>query len=279
MRKKNTLLKQQITLLFFGLSTYFIISCNSNEEARAKDNITPPENTISQINLNPLRIFPHDTSFFTEGLVFYADHLYESTGLEGQSNIAKISINDGKIIEKYKILDDKIFAEGLTLFGNKLYQLTWKNNIVFQYNLSNIHKVVKIFKWENEGWGLTNDNESLIMSNGSDTLFFINPATFVIKKTITVKNNNVSYTNINELEFINGYVYANIWYEDKIIKINPVSGLVEGEINCYGLVEKLAPHFKRTSENVLNGIAWDSKKNHIFLTGKNWPIIIEANLF
>jgi glutaminyl-peptide cyclotransferase len=216
------------------------------------------------------KTYPHDTSAFTEGLVFSNGSLYESTGEYGESSLRRVDLDTGKVLQQYN-LSAEYFGEGVTTVDGSLVQLTWANNVGFVYD-ANSFAVERNFSYSTQGWGLTYDGTSLIMSDGDSTLIFLNPQTFKVTRQVNVKDGNQSVTNINELEYINGDVYANIWMTNKIAIINPQTGQVKGWINLAGI-------YQPTSyDSVLNGIAYDQQTNRLFVTGKNWPNLYEITI-
>ena len=203
------------------------------------------------------------------------DFLYEGTGQEGKSGIYKEMLTTGKIIQEHK-LEDQYFGEGITILNGKLYQLTYKTRIGFIYDL-NSFDLLKSWTYKSlEGWGLTNDGKNLIMSDGTEFLTFIDPQTFNIVKTLQVSNDQRVINNLNELELINGEIWANIWLTNEIVRIDSKTGKVTGEINLTGLLGSFAR--PNSDEDVLNGIAFDPVKEKIYVTGKLWPKLFEIQL-
>jgi glutaminyl-peptide cyclotransferase len=214
--------------------------------------------------------YPHDQHAFTQGLVYVNGHLYESTGIEGQSSLREEDLETGRIL-RMQIVPDKYFAEGLTEWKSTLIQLTWQSHIAFVYDRDTFH-LVRTFSYTGEGWGLTHDTKSLILSDGTATLRFFDPKTFTETRRITVKDGATPVTNLNELEYIHGEIYANIWYANRIARISPATGRVLGWIDLKGLM----PRDQLASDGaVLNGIAYDSAHDRLFVTGKLWPKIFE----
>lgn len=217
--------------------------------------------------------YPHDPSAFTEGLVYENGYLYESTGLNGYSSLRKTDLNTG-VIEAQVHLSDDYFGEGLALVDSMLYQLSWQTNIGWVYDKDTFQQI-NTFSYSTEGWGLTYDGQFLIMSDGSSNLYFINPEDFQTVKTIHVQDTTTPINKLNELEYINGLIYANIWQSNNIAQIDPLTGNVVAWINLQGLL----PDTERTSQtDVLNGIAYDPTRNRLFVTGKNWPWVYEITL-
>jgi glutaminyl-peptide cyclotransferase len=216
--------------------------------------------------------FPHDSNAFTQGLIFHGGYLYESAGRYDQSTLRKVDLETGHV-EQLRPVDGRYFAEGLTLFGDKLYQLTWKENTVFVYRLEDFRPVGS-FTYTGEGWGLTEDGKRLIMSDGSATLRFLDPDDFHELGSVTVTDGATPIEELNELEYIDGEVWANIWYDDRVVRIDPGDGHVKGWID----LSKLYPQAERSSDAVVNGIAYDAKSDRIFVTGKLWPTMFEIDL-
>jgi glutamine cyclotransferase len=219
--------------------------------------------------------YPHDPDAFTQGLIYHDGVLYESTGLWGRSSLRKVALETGKVLQTSQ-LDDKYFGEGITLWQDQLVQLTWKTNRGFVYNLQTFEKL-KDFTYATEGWGITHDEDKLIMSDGSDTLYFLNPQTFERIGVLPVRDqNNKPVANLNELEYINGEIFANIWYTNKLARISPKTGQVLGWIDLTGL--NPVSFSGDNSQAVLNGIAYDEKGKRLFVTGKLWPKLFEIEL-
>ncbi len=214
---------------------------------------------------------PHDPTAFTQGLTFHNDNLYEGTGGFGKSEIRKTDLKSGGI-KKSRSLPKHYFGEGITVFDGKIIQLTWRSHTGFVRDLKTL-AVLKSFTYPTEGWGLTHDDNRLIMSDGTSTLYFLNPTTFEVTGQLKVHDNRGSVSAINELEYVNGEILANVWKTDSIIKINPETGNVIARINMEGLLPK---NSVSDSDAVLNGIAYDPKSNRLFVTGKLWPKLFEV---
>lgn len=220
-----------------------------------------------------VHIYPHDPRAFTQGLVFVDGHLYESTGINGQSTLRMVDIETGRILQNQPV-DAKYFAEGLTDWGSTLVQLTWQSHLALVYDRFTF-RLVRTFSYHGEGWGLTQDQRSLILSDGTPTLRCFDPHTFKEVRRLTVKDRGKPVTDINELEYIDGQIYANIWHSDRIARISPRTGRVLGWIDLKGLL----PVSERTGqEAVLNGIAWDAALRRLFVTGKLWPKLFEIEV-
>lgn len=217
--------------------------------------------------------YPHDPKAFTQGLIYLNGYLYESTGLEGQSTLRKVDLQTGKVSQRYDLAPD-IFGEGLTNWKNTLVQLTWKKQTGFVYDRATFH-LLRTFHYTGEGWGLTQDGTNIIMSDGSSSLRFWNPQNFKEVKRIAVTDGGVEVHDLNELEYIHGQIYANVWQTDLIAIISPQSGHVTAWIDLTGLRPAST---KADSNAVLNGIAFDAAHNRLFVTGKLWPKIFEIKL-
>ena len=217
--------------------------------------------------------YPHDRDAFTQGLVYIDGHLYESTGINGKSSLREEDLATGGI-SRFHDVPHQYFAEGLTDWGNTLVQLTWETHIGFVYDRATFH-LLKTFQYPGEGWGLTHDAKSLILSDGTANLKFLDPLTFKVTRTVAVRDKGKPVTQLNELEWIHGEIWANIWHSDRIARISPATGNVLGWIDMTGL---LSGSEKSSPEAVLNGIAYDAAHDRIFVTGKLWPKIFEIKV-
>ncbi len=223
-----------------------------------------------------VKSYPHGVDHFTEGIEIRNGFLYEGTGQEGSSAIYKTDLTNWKIVKEFK-LDEQYFGEGITILKGKLYQLTYKTQIGFVRDV-NTFELLKSWYFKNsQGWGLTNDGNFLIMSDGTEFIYYIDPETFKEIKKIQICNNESIVTNINELEYINGEIWANIWTTDKIIKIDPLTGKILAEIDLSGLLSSNLIN-QKVPVDVLNGIAYDHDKKKLYVTGKLWPKIFEIEL-
>ena len=250
-----------------ALTGVFFIYHYSNLEPSANSNVIPVY-TYKVVNT-----YPHDRSAFTEGLVFEDGVLYEGTGLRGYSNLRRVKLETGEILQICE-LPPQFFGEGVTVYGNKIIQLTWQSHIGFIYDKCSF-KLLQEFNYPDEGWGIAHDGKHLIMSDGTATLHFLDPETFEEISQIEVSANNTPVTRINELEYIQGEIYANIWQTERIARIDPLTGQVIGWIDLKGI---LSPEDDSETVDVLNGIAYDLKNSRLFVTGKFWPKLFEIEL-
>ncbi|HUB30726.1 MAG TPA: glutaminyl-peptide cyclotransferase [Terracidiphilus sp.] len=220
-----------------------------------------------------IHAFPHDRDAFTQGLIFVDGHLYESTGIKGQSSLREEDLESGRILQFHEV-PGSYFAEGLTDWGSTLVQLTWQSHVALVYDRATF-RFLRSFHFDGEGWGLTHDRQNLILSDGTATLRFFDPATFKETRSISVKDHGRPVTQLNELEFIHGQIYANIWHSDRIARIAPATGSVLGWIDLAGLLPASA---RSNHEAVLNGIAYDAARDRLLVTGKLWPKIFEIQV-
>jgi len=215
--------------------------------------------------------YPHDPEAFTQGLIFANGFLYESTGLNGRSSLRQVELETGRVLKKYD-LPARYFGEGLTLWNGSLVQITWHSGKGFIYNLESFAPEGE-FSYAGEGWGLTHDGTSLIMSNGTEELIFLDPATMAPEHSLRVRDGSMAVQRLNELEYIKGEIFANIWQEDFIAIISPKTGEVAGWLDMSALRDQVPP-----SAEALNGIAFDPGKGRIFVTGKLWPFVFEIEV-
>ena len=229
--------------------------------------IEPPKNFTYEI----MQTYPHDSSAFTQGLVFEEGFLYESTGLIGSSSLRQVELETGRVLQ-LKRVSDAYFAEGIAIVGDRIIQLTWLSRIGFVYD-KNSFDLLQNFSYSTEGWGITYDGTRLIMSDGTANLYFLDPLSFEVVGQIVVRDED-PVDNLNELEYIEGKIYANIWRQDKIIIINPKDGQIESWIDLTGIYSLE----NEDHNNVLNGIAYDAKEKRLFITGKRWSQLFEIQL-
>lgn len=266
-----------ITVIVFAA---ILFACNNNNDYPPDDpgvkgtysGIPAPANLTYTI----LAQHPHDTGAYTQGLQLYNGKLFEGTGDYENSSVRISNWKTGEVEKKHVMGTDKIFGEGISILNDKLYQLTWESNIVYVYDVNNIQKPIKSFKWPYQGWGITNNGKDLIISDGSANLFFVNPEDFKVKSTVAVVSNAGNTNLLNELEYIDGFIYANVYQTNDIVKIDPESGHVVGKMTFQNLLQDSDKVAGRT--DVLNGIAYDSTTKTILITGKRWPKLFEVKI-
>jgi glutamine cyclotransferase len=275
---------KKLNYLFLA-TALFITSCGddnkTDDNTDGTPDTTPKVEVPAVINYTIVKEYPHDPKAFTEGLQFVDGFLYESTGQYGMSDIRKTELETGKVLQK-TMIDSKYFGEGMAIIKDKVYQLTYRENTGFIYDLKTL-KEVGTFKFYNrEGWGMTTDGTNLIYDDGGNTLYFLDPNNFQEVKRVDVVDERGAVKQLNELEYIKGYIYANQWQSDYIYKIDPNTGKVVGKANLFDLRQKVNIPYPvagdETSPEVMNGIAYDAVSNRIFITGKNWPKVIEVKL-
>jgi glutaminyl-peptide cyclotransferase len=267
------------------LSAICFSSCNNNSASTEEPDNNTVISDVPPLSYSIVNSYPHDTSAYTEGLLFHNGKLYESTGGSPKHNrfkswMAQVDLKTGKPV-KQVFLDSNYFGEGITIFNNKIYQLTYEEKKVFVYDL-NTFKKIQEFSWDPQGWGITHDNKNLILSDGSSNLYIVDPATFKMLSITGVKDNYGPVGDLNELEYINGFIYANKYTTDYIYKIDPAGGKVVAKADLSGVLARNAPEWSAdpkfqpgNTEGVLNGIAYDSATGKTYITGKLWPKIFE----
>jgi len=218
-----------------------------------------------------IKTYPHDIDAYTQGLLIYNGQLYEGTGGWGKSNLRSVDLNSGKVLKQVDI-DEQHFGEGIAIIKDKIYQITWKSQLGFIYDRNTFRKIGE-FTYSTEGWGLTSKGDTLLMSDGTEHIYFIDPNGFKRIKSIQVYNNKGKVPELNELEYIKGFIYANIYRSDLIVKIEPSTGRVVDIIKIYEFLQQSDLH---AAIDVLNGIAYDKEKDKIYVTGKNWPKLFEV---
>lgn len=273
-----------LKLLF--LPTAIVCACVALTPARAASDsaarspaIASPHTTPS-ISLTPVytyrvvAVYPHDATAFTQGLAFTSGALYEGTGWYGASSLRRVDLASGSVLQQ-RNLGNEYFGEGIALISDTIYQLTWQNGVAFTWDKASFAPL-GTFTYTTEGWGLTYDGQRLIMSDGSATLFFRDPATFAVLGQVQVMDDGLPVNRLNELEYINGEVWANVWMTDWIARIDPATGRVTGWLDLSGII---TPHPRLSDPNaVLNGIAWDEVEGRLFVTGKRWPALFEIEV-
>jgi len=269
----NRLFSIFIVGLFALLGAVFVFSCLNFIGCAVPGNSDGIPVYIYNYTYNIVNTYPHDRNAFTEGLVFEDDVLYEGTGRFGQSTLRRVELETGDILQ-IRELSDQFFGEGITIYENKIIQLTWRSNIGFVYD-KNGFELLQEFNYSTEGWGITHDGERLIMSDGTSTLHFLDPQTFEEIGQLEVFDNDGPVTRLNELEYIQGEIYANVWQTDRVTRIAPGTGRVVGWVDLAGL---LTAEDLSEPVDVLNGIAYDANTDRLFVTGKWWPKLFEIEL-
>jgi glutaminyl-peptide cyclotransferase len=265
--KKSLVIASVLMIIVVVVGASIIVFLNNN-----KPQSTPqatPRYTYAVVNT-----YPHDTNAFTEGLVYSDGFLYESTGLNSASSLRRVNLTTGAVQQEVT-LSSQYFGEGITVVNDTIFQLTWQSNIGFIYNKTTFAAIGN-FTYPTEGWGLTYNGAELIMSDGTNNLYFIDPTTFENTGQIQVHDGNKTVVNINELEYVNGDIFANIWQTSTIAIINPQTGQVKGWIDLTGLSS--ANENNSNSEAVLNGIAYDQENDRLFVTGKDWANLYEIRI-
>jgi len=233
----------------------------------------PAPMPVPQYTYKVVNVFPHDPAAFTQGLVYHDGFLYEGTGLNGRSSLRKVRLETGEVLQRAN-LDPEFFGEGIAILNNEIFELTWRSQTGFVYNLADFSPKRR-FSYPGEGWGLATDGHDLFMSDGSAEIRVIDPKGFREKRRIKVHDGSTPVTQLNELEFVDGEIFANVWLTDRIARISPVTGKVTGWIDLKGL---LSPVYKLEEGAVLNGIAYDPARKRLFVTGKLWPSVFEIQL-
>jgi glutamine cyclotransferase len=224
-----------------------------------------PVSTVRVVNT-----YPHDPNAFTQGLVFLDGELYEGTGRNGESSLRRVALDSGELLQR-RNLGALYFGEGITIMNERVYQLTWQSQLGFVYDRTTF-ELQKTFFLPGEGWGITHDGTNLIVSDGTAQLRFLDPETQQEVKRITVTEDGLPVNRLNELEYINGEVWANVWYTDFIVRIDPATGQIRSKLDLTGL------HPTRGADDVLNGIAWDASAERLFVTGKLWSSLFEVEV-
>ena len=227
---------------------------------------------IKSYRAEVVREYPHDVTSYTQGLFFYEGQMYESTGVAGESTFRKVDLETGKALRRLDF-SDKYFVEGSVAFGSDLYILTWHNNVAFIYDMNTL-EYKSTWTYPREGWGLTTDGNNLVASDGSSTLYFMD-GEFNVQRKVTVRMQGRPMRLLNELEYIDGKIWANVYTSDIILVINPADGNVEATLDCSGLLPK---KLRKPDTDVLNGIAYNADDGKVYLTGKNWPRLYEVRI-
>jgi glutamine cyclotransferase len=279
-------------LVMAGLLTAFLIACHSQPPAEGEPECRRPEAEVAEGVPQPegappagpldclapcayevRAVYPHDPAAFTQGLVMRDGQLYEGTGLNGASSLRRVDLETGAVLQRVD-LPEALFGEGIEVRGDRIYQLTWRNRVAIVYDRATFLET-QTFSYETEGWGLTSDETRLIMSDGTARLYFRDPETFALLGHVDVHDSRGPVSRLNELEYVNGEVLANLWQTDRIARIDPATGRVRGYIDLRGL---LPAEDRRPDTDVLNGIAWDAARQRLYVTGKRWPKLFEIAL-
>lgn len=259
--------------VFVGLSSMRSTSGVAPSGAASQTTPATSDGRARPVSYEIVNSYPHDSTSFTQGLLWRDGGFYESTGMYGHSKLRRLEFPSGKVLKEVSLTDD-LFGEGLALVDTRLIQLTWTTHRGFTYDIESFKKLEE-FRYDTEGWGLTYDGTNLILSDGSSDLFYLDPHSFKLTKKLAVTMNGQPMLELNELEFIEGEIWSNVWQSDLILRIDPATGRVTSFLNMKNL---LAPADRTGTEDVLNGIAYDADKKRIFVTGKRWPRIFEIKI-
>ena len=266
-----------VVLVALGIA----LGCSDRPAVGAGAEEAPPETSAvapvaapaAQLRYELVRSYPHDRRAFTQGLTYRDGYLYEGTGRRGESSLRQVRVETGEVVRRVD-LPSVYFGEGITILGDRVYQLTWLSGVGFVYDLESL-QVVQQFRQVAEGWGLTHDGSSLIQSDGSDTLYFLDPSTMALRRRLQVRDERGAVDQINELEWVEGAIFANVWHSDEILRISPADGTVTGRIDLAGILPAAE---RRDPEAVLNGIACDPETGRLYVTGKLWPKLFEIRV-
>lgn len=260
-----------------------IIASCQNKKSETQSTVTAVDSTSARtpkvLSYKVAGTLPHDTAAYTEGFELRGDKLYEGTGTFENSFISVADTAKGKVEKRYPLKDKTLYGEGISILNNQLFQLTYQNHVAHVYDMKDLNKIVGTFKWPYEGWGMTNDGTNLYVSVGSSIIYKVDPRSFAVTGQIQVTDDLGTVDNLNELEFVDGFIYVNKWQTTKILKVDVSNGHVVGTIDCFGLLSQYAPDYTPKSEDsVLNGIAWDKSHKLLYVTGKNWPLIFKLKI-
>jgi glutamine cyclotransferase len=277
-------MKKIVFLFTIILSVAILVSAvkcnNGNGNTENPDNSLPVASSVPLINFSVMNVYPHDTTYFTEGLEFYKGQLFESSGGDNEASpfpsaVGILNLKTGKVDTKIQLDKELYFGEGITFFDNKLYLLTWKSGIGFIYDPVSFKKIGQFRLPSKEGWGMTHDVSNLIMSDGTSNLYYLSPDSLRLMKIVGISDNNGPIPNINELEYIDGHIYANQWLTSYVYKIDPSSGKVLGRLDLSGLAKQARAN---NEDPNWNGIAYDSTTNSLYVAGKKWNSIYQIRL-
>ncbi len=283
---KRAVKRQSSRIMIAGLGAAIAVSAafvilasmrSGSEDQSGVPAVDTPAATVGEqarrVAYDVVNSYPHDPTSFTQGLLYHDGGFYESTGQYGSSKLRRLEFPTGRVLKEIS-LPPELFGEGLARVGNRLIQVTWKSHRGFVYDLDTF-RLLQEFSYDSEGWGLAYDGKYLILSDGSSDLFYLDPETFKTAKKLPVRMNGQPISELNELEFIDGEIWANVWQTDLILRIDPSTGGVTSFLDLKGI---LAPSDKTGGEDVLNGIAYDAQQRRIFVTGKLWPRLFEIKL-
>jgi glutamine cyclotransferase len=258
-----------LAIFAFCAGTLVSLNCQPANTASRTDIGQPAPTYTYEI----VHTYPHDPDAYTQGLIFDNGQLLESTGRNGKSSLRRVDLQTGKVLQQV-VVPEEYFAEGIALLQEKIYQLTWQHQLCFVYDHQTFKKIEQL-SYDGEGWGLATDGHSLILSDGTSRLRFLSPDNFSVTRTLEVLDGKEPVKELNELEYVKGQIYANVWHQQRIAIIDPKSGKVTGWLNLDGL---LSPNEVADEEGVLNGIAYDEKTDRLFVTGKLWPKLFEIRV-
>jgi glutaminyl-peptide cyclotransferase len=271
-------------ILFVFVLVLFTLSCNNSEDKvsdKPVENVSSSVPEASAIPYTIVNVYPHDTSAYTQGLEVYKGILLESTGRYGFSSLRKVDPVSGKVVQVKK-MDSRIFGEGLTVLRDTIYQLTYREHIIYVYDPKDF-RLIRQMNWSSEGWGITNNGKSLMITDGSEKIYIVEPSNLKLEKVISVSDNLGPLNNLNELEYVNGHIYANRYGNNFIVKIDLANGHVIGKMDFTDILKKYSKADityinNNADEAVLNGIAWDTVKKKMYITGKLWPNLFELQM-
>jgi len=275
-RKQNPLTVAVVVIILLAMVGLVALGMFGTGQKSSSENMSPNKSTADaakKVEWEVVNSYPHDPDAFLQGLVWHDNGFYEGTGLNGRSSLRQVEFPSGKVLKKVDI-PQEFFGEGIALVNDHLIQLTWQSHKGFVYDRQTFNKI-REFSYPTEGWGLTYDGKNLILSDGSSSLFFLDPETFQTVRKIDVTLNGSPLRRLNELEYINGEIWSNVWQTDQIVRIDPTSGKVTSYLDMAGILTR---QYRTGNEDVLNGIAYDPQQKRIFISGKQWPRIFEIRL-
>jgi glutaminyl-peptide cyclotransferase len=257
---------------FSGFAVFVLLAVSGLLPGAAAP-LPPPASITPEYTFTVVHVFPHDTSAYTQGLAYRDGFLYEGTGRNGQSSLRKVRLETGEVLQQVN-LEPEYFGEGITILRDKVYQLTWQSKVGFVYDLSSFRQLRK-FSYSGEGWGLATDGHDLFLSDGTAEIRVLDPENFKEKRRLKVHDGSTAIDELNELEFVEGQIFANVWHKNRIARVSPQTGEVVGWIDLDGILSSV---YRLEPEAVLNGIAYDPTGKRLFVTGKLWPKIFEITI-